>query len=94
MVTLPHQLEKYFWDTDPKTLNPGTHQGYIIGRLLHLGDDLAWKWLTQSYSTEQLINVIKTNREMSAKDAHFFSVYYHLPLESLRCTQPALINRH
>jgi len=74
--TLPNQLAKLFWDTDFKTIDVDKHQGYIIGRILHLGDESALKWLKQTYPKDSLMRSLHTCRELSDKDKNFYNLVY------------------
>ncbi len=58
---------------------------YIIDRLLTKGDLSSWKWLSDTYETDQVKQRVIESRQLSNKDAVFYSTIYDIPLETLRC---------
>lgn len=73
---MPQQLSKFFWDTDITNIDIDDHKGYIMGRLLHLGDEAALRWLKQTYTRSDLKNYVNRGQELSAKDRNFFNLVY------------------
>ena len=51
---LPRWLWTFFWDVDPKALDPVGHRDFILGRLLARGDRRAWKWVRRHWTEEEL----------------------------------------
>lgn len=87
MRTLPKQFYKYFWDTDPSTIDVESKSAYVISRLLQWGRVEELKWLRQNYGLEALKMVVRRSRELSAKHGNFFSLIYDIPPEEVLCLQ-------
>jgi len=89
MKHLPSSLHQFFWDTDPKTINTQTNSSYVVDRLLKIGNMASWKWLVKTYSP----NVIRTraleSKQLTKKDATFYSLIFDLPITSFRCIKQA-----
>ena len=92
-MSVPQGFKPYFWDTQLDSLDLDTNRQYIIARLLKWGDRDAWKWLTSTYNQSDIIDVVKSNRELSSKDANFYANIYHIPQEELRCHNPGLTSK-
>lgn len=84
---LPRQFYKYFWDTDPATIDVESKATYVMGRLLQWGRVEELKWLKQYYGLEALKTVVRHSRELSAKHGRFFSLIYDIPPEEVLCLQ-------
>lgn len=92
MAKLPASLRHYFWDTDAASLDYLKHPKYVAERLLAMGDLDSWQWLGRNYSQAELIEIIKSSRQLSKKDANFYSLIFNLPKKEL--TSNRLINHH
>ena len=84
---MPKQFYKYFWDTDPATIDVENKAAYVITRLLQWGRVEELKWLKQNYGLEALKVVVRRSRELSAKHANFYSLIYDIPPEEVLCLQ-------
>lgn len=87
MKTLPKQFHKYFWDTDPTTIDVESKAAYVINRLLQWGRVEELKWLKQYYGLEALKVVVRHSRELSAKHGNFYALIYGIPPEEVICLQ-------
>ncbi len=77
-IMLPHNLNKFFWDVRPETIDQKTNKKYIISRLLEWGDETAVSWLEKTYSVDELCQTITTSRSLSAKSRTYWKLKYHL----------------
>jgi hypothetical protein len=82
---IPYGLYAFFWDVKPEKLNPVTDYVYILERLMEYGDDKAFRWIMNTYDDHQRIEVLKKSRKLSRKTATFWSNYYRVPKEEIRC---------
>lgn len=87
MKTLPTQFYKYFWDTDPSTIDVEHSASYVINRLLQWGRVEELKWLRINYGLEILRTEVKRSRELSAKHGKFFALIYDIAPEEVLCLQ-------
>jgi hypothetical protein len=76
---IPAFLRPYFWDIDIESFDPQAHAEYTIERILELGDSKAVAWLQEQFSAEEIKNVIRTNRRLTAKSASFWALVYQIP---------------
>lgn len=90
---IPQHLRPLFWDISFATFHPNNYPEYTIGRILEYGDEEAFAWLRDTFSAEQIKQVIRTERRLSRKSANFWAHIYGIPNEdvaALKPTQPPL----
>ncbi|NLG79846.1 MAG: hypothetical protein GX492_08520 [Firmicutes bacterium] len=85
MAVLPDFVHCFFWDVDPKKVDPDKYSFFVIERLLEEGDDAAIQWVMSYYTDEQRLEVVKNSRRLSRKTARLWQNYYNLPEEDVRC---------
>ncbi|MDI7247696.1 MAG: hypothetical protein QME92_09555 [Bacillota bacterium] len=85
MAVLPDFVHCFFWDVDPKTLDPDKYPFFVIERLLEEGDDAAIRWVMSYYTDDQRLEVVKNSRRLSRKTARLWQNYYNLAAEEVRC---------
>ncbi|MFH1967545.1 MAG: hypothetical protein ABIJ03_03485 [Patescibacteria group bacterium] len=89
MNQLPTIFQQFFWDAKLESINTQKNSSYIIDRLLKIGDLASWKWLAQTYSPEQIKNRALNSRQLTKKDATFYSLIFDLPINSFKCIKQA-----
>ena len=82
---LPSFARRYFWDVDARKLDADKYAGYVIERLLELGDLQAVRWLLQKYSRRRIVAVLKKTRSLSKPSANFWALYFRVPRNEIRC---------
>ena len=82
---LPVECYRYFWDADPSTLSVTQNPFFIIERLLEFGNEAAVHWLLHQYSKEDIRNVVKNSRRLSAQSANFWACILDIPAEEILC---------
>jgi len=65
-------LNRFFWDVDPDSLDLGRHKAYIIERILEFGDERAIRWLFASYPRDEIVTVLSASRSLSPKSRNFW----------------------
>lgn len=88
-VTIPVDFHKFFWDTNIENIDVQQNAAYVIDRLLMTGDLDSWRWLQTTYNTHHIKQRILQSRQLSKKDAVFFSTIYGIPLADMRCNHKA-----
>jgi hypothetical protein len=87
--TLPEILELYkndaFWDTPLASINPALHKDFVIERLLQYGGMEGIRWLLENWGPAAIENVVISSRNISRMTAGFWSVYFDIPPERIRC---------
>ena len=87
--TLPEILEQYktdaFWDTPLSSIDPQLHRDFVIERLLQYGGMEAVRWLLENYDHAAIKNVVRNSRNLSRMTAGFWSAYFDIPPEKIRC---------
>ena len=73
---IPQYLRTLFWDTNVDNFNPAEFPEYTVTRILEYGDRDAVTWLRQTFSEEQIIRVLRTERRLSRKSANFWALIY------------------
>ncbi len=72
--SLPEEMYRFFWDTNPASIQLQKHANYIIDRILHYGDIPSWKWLLSVYERENIQDRVLMSKQLSKKDTTFFSL--------------------
>jgi hypothetical protein len=72
-----------FWDAED--IDIGKNAGYIISRVLNLGDEKDIKTLKAIYSDEEIIEVIKRRRGLMPQTAKFWAHYFNIPFKEIIC---------
>jgi len=81
---LPDYLEIYFWDINTKQLDINKDYFIILERLLNYGDDKTLKWVLKQYNEQQIKEVIKNSRRLTAKTANFWQKHLGLRREEIK----------
>lgn len=76
-------MRPLFWDTNVDSFNPVSYPAYTIARVLEYGDDKAIRWLQDTFSETQIVEVLRTERRLSRKSANFWALVYHIPSEEI-----------
>jgi hypothetical protein len=80
---VPSHLHTLFWDVDVSAFEPSEYPDYTILRVLELGDEDAVRWLRTTFSEEQILKVLRTNRRLSRKSANFWALIYRIPADAV-----------
>lgn len=84
---LPASFYQFFWDVDPKKVNPRTHPYYVINRLLDKGDLSAARWVRRNFPEELIKETIKTKRDFAFSTIIFWARLLNIPLGEIKCMQ-------
>lgn len=82
---IPEKFSPYFWDVHLEELHPIRHRQFIIERLLNEGDHHSLRWLFQTYSVEEIRQVVQSSRNLSRKTARYWQYYFNLREEEMCC---------
>ncbi len=77
-MTIPKELQRFFWDVDPGTLDTITDRRFVIERILEKGDDAATLWLREQYDEKELVEVVSDSRRLSPKSRNYWGLTLHL----------------
>ncbi len=80
---IPQDVRPLFWDTNLDKFDPASYPAYTIARVLEYGDDKAIRWLRDTFSETQIVEVLRTERRLSRKSANFWALVYHVPAEEI-----------
>ncbi len=73
---IPKEFDMFFWDINPRTFDPLSYPLYTIARLLEFGDERAVEWMRQTFSQDQIREVIRSERRLSRRSANFWALVY------------------
>lgn len=82
---LPKKIRKFFWEYDGIEIDIQKNWFFIIERLLEYGDSEAVRWVFEHFDQSQLVEVVKSSRNLSRKTASMWQNYFNLPKEEIRC---------
>ena len=74
-----------FWDTDVAALDWEQNAPFIVERVLQRGTVEDFRTIIAQYGREQLRDIIKNLRYLDNKAIYFAAVYFHIPLNEMRC---------
>ncbi len=78
-------LKPVLWDVDLGSIDLARHRKFIIERVLKFGVPADVCWLLSMYSSSEIIEVVKTSRNLDRKTANFWAVHFAIPFEEVRC---------
>jgi len=87
MGLIPKKVQRLFWDTEKKSVNLRSHRAYVIRRIMDYGDLKDVRWMLATYSTEEIIEVLKKSRGLSRKSGYFWGNHFAVPKEEIACLQ-------
>ena len=76
---IPEHVRRLFWDVNPEDFDPAAHPRYTIERVLEHGDEADVAWLLQRFNRAQIHDVLRTDRRLSPRSAHFWALVFELP---------------
>jgi hypothetical protein len=85
MKVIPEKVKKLFWDVKKDEVDIELHRSYIIRRIMDFGNMNDVKWMLETYSPEEIVEVVKRSKGLSRKSARFWSAYYDIPPEEIAC---------
>jgi len=87
MKKIPKFLKKYFWDVAFEKLNLETHPEFILERILEYGDEKAVKWMKETFSRDEIANILFHFRGISPKTANYWALIYDIDKRKVLCLQ-------
>ncbi|MGI5822972.1 MAG: DUF6922 domain-containing protein [Dethiobacteria bacterium] len=84
-LDMPAAVTRLFWDVDWDTLNLEAHQGFIIERVLNMGDEVALKWLWQKFGRGAILKTVTVSSKLTLKTARCWQNYFQLKEEQMKC---------
>jgi hypothetical protein len=75
---IPRYLHTLFWDTNLDGFDPASVPSYTIGRILEYGDREAIAWMKTTFSEDQIVQVLRTERRLSRRSANFWALVFHV----------------
>lgn len=72
---LPKEFKKYFWDVDFKKISFKKYYGFVLERVMQLGDTEALRWLL-NIPKKDILSVVSRSREIDPKTRNFWRVFY------------------
>lgn len=86
---IPKHLHSLFWDTNVDRFDPRAHPRYAIERVLEYGDEAAVAWMRETFSREQILEVLRTDRHLTPLSANFWSLLFGVPADEVTALRAA-----
>lgn len=80
---VPQDLRLLFWDTNLDTFDPTAYPVYAISRVLEYGDEDAVAWMRSTFTDEQILDVLRTDCNLTALSANFWAVLFNVPAREI-----------
>ncbi len=90
-MAVPAEFKSLFWDTGLEQLDVHQNRSMIVERILNYGDEDAYRWMFKTYTDDDIIYVLKSNRRIIKKAAVMMANFYRIPREALACTKNASV---
>lgn len=87
MSPVPQKFQFLLPSSRVQSLDVKRDKVYIIENLLKRATLDAWRWLFQSYSTQDLIEVVKNSINLSKRDVMLWSLMFDIPQKEIKCLQ-------
>lgn len=85
-MQIPPEFKPIFWDTAMQNLDLKKHKKYIIERVLNFGDLEHFSWLLQNYTPEEIIEEVKSNRQIDKRSAVLVANFFDVDKEEIFCS--------
>ena len=82
---LPENIKRFFWECKDAEIDIQRNWFFVIERLLEYGDLGAVKWVLENFEQTQIVEVVKTSRNLSGKTASMWQNYFSLSKGEIRC---------
>jgi hypothetical protein len=86
---IPQNLRSLFWDINLQSFDPASYPNYTIARILEYGDEMAVRWLRQTFTEEAIKQVISNERRLSPRSANFWALTYGIPSHEVAALKAA-----
>lgn len=87
MAKVPNSYQFLFPSTQVSSLDSIVDKTYIIESLLRNATLVAWHWLLQNYTKEEIAKVVKTSTGLSKKDVRIWSILLNISPRDIACLQ-------
>ncbi len=81
--SIPAEFEKFFWDTNFKSLDADRNKSVVIPRLFTKGGTRGKMWVERVYSAKEIAEVMKHCRNLNPIVANYVSQKYHIPKDEM-----------
>lgn len=78
-----------FWDTDIDTINLQKNKKQVIQRILNFGNEKTYQWMFQVYSVDDIIDVVKCDKNINPRSAVMIANYFSIYKEEIACLNNA-----
>ena len=85
---VPKEFQPYLQTADIEEFDALENKRFIIQTFFHNASLKAWQWMWNTYSKSDIVEVLKTSRDLNERDATFWSYYLQVPPAEIRCLQP------
>lgn len=75
-LVIPRKMHPLFWDINVENLDPKAYPVYTIERVLEHGDEEAFRWLLETFTRDQIREVLRTDRRLSPRSANFWALVF------------------
>lgn len=94
MTEKPGYLRPLFWDVDFAAFDPLQHTAYTIERIMEYGDAEAVQWVVDHFPKSQLVQTLRTSRQLSRRSANFWRLMLQLSKEQVACLTTSFQKTH
>lgn len=86
-IQLPKFLRPYFWEVQFETIDLTKNPEYVLNRVIDRGDTKAIRWVLSIFDQNDIAELIKTSRDLSAKTANFWADILGIDKTQVPCLQ-------
>jgi hypothetical protein len=92
-TSLPKRFYTLFWDTDPHNVDIERDKWFVVEKFVNHGSLESMRWLGQALGWDAIIEVIKTNYNISTKAANLWAHVFHFDPSTCECMKRPLALR-
>jgi hypothetical protein len=80
---VPRPLRLLFWDTKLESFDPTAYPRHTIERVLEYGNEEAVVWMERTFSREQIVDVLCTDRNLTPLSANYWAILFGIPASDI-----------
>lgn len=84
-ASLPPDVARLFWDTEPERVDLREHRDYVMERVMSRGGWTAMRWLRDTYPAEELADfLVRKGGRLAPRERAYWSLIAGIELPSTR----------
>jgi len=83
--SLPPDVARLFWDTDPAQVDLRAHRDYVLERVMSRGGWAAMRWLRDTYTTDEMADfLVRKGVRLAPRELAYWSLIAGIEISAPR----------